>query len=179
MSRIILALACLLAACGGSDDSAPAPATTAAPAGAAGQAASRVPDAAQRSAMIDVLKREQRGDTRVWFVVAPGNAEASALAGALEAAFREAGWVPARQALSGMTLKPGPVRILVGQEEEPPAVDTTRRALEAAGLAVETGTGYRAFYEEKKRENPSWPGIPMTAEQPFLVVIAPQVAPAS
>lgn len=176
MNRLPLVLLVLAAACGGGQEPsapAPTPTTTAAP---VGQSSSRVPDGPRRAAMLEVLKGETGADKRVWVVVAPGNAEAAALATALEAAFRDGGWTPSRQALSGMTLKPGPVRILVAEEEEPPAVDTARRALEAAGLTVETGTGYRAFYEEKKRENPSWPGIPMTAEQSFVVVIAPQPA---
>jgi len=75
-----------------------------------------------------------------------------------------------------MMLKPGPIRILVGEELEPPAVDTVRRALEAGGLTTETGTGYRAFYEERKRDNPNWAGIPLEAEQPFVVVISPPPA---
>jgi len=59
------------------------------------------------------------------------------------------------------------------QQLEPPAVDSVRRALEAGGLTTETGTGYRAFYDERKRDNPNWAGIPMEADQAFLVVVAP------
>jgi len=174
---LVLPLA-LLAACGGSSEAPPskpaAPAATTPPPAAPAATSPRAPDATKRSAMVEALKAETGADKRVWLVVSPGNAETLALASALEGAFRDGGWMPKTQPLSGMVLKPGPVRILVGEEQEPPQVDTVRKALEAGGLTVETGTGYRAFYEEKKKENPSWPGIPMTADQPFIVVIAPQ-----
>jgi hypothetical protein len=68
------------------------------------------------------------------------------------------------------------VRILVGEATEPPAVESVRQALAAGGLIVETGTDYRAYYEEKKRENPSWPGVPIRADQPFIVLIPPEAA---
>jgi hypothetical protein len=137
-----------------------------------------MPDPAERAALIEVLKADTGSEKRVVFVVSPGNPETTALAKALEDAFRAGGWEPATQKLTGMVLKPGPVRILVGDEFEVPAVDSARRALEAGGLTTETGTGYRAFYEEKKRENPDWPGIPMTSEQAFLIVLPPE-APAA
>jgi hypothetical protein len=133
-----------------------------------------MPDATERAALIDVLRADASPDKRIWLVVTPGVAETTALAGALDTAFREGGWQPTLLRLSGMVLKAGSIRILVGDESEPPAVDAARRALEAAGLTVETGTGYRAFYEEKKRENPKWPGIPMTPEQTFIVVLPPE-----
>jgi hypothetical protein len=175
MRSALLALPlALLSACGGSSEG-PGTTTTTTMAPAKPVATSpRAPDAAQRSAMVNVLKGETGADKRVSFIVSPGSAETVALASALEAVFREGGWASKTQPLTGMVLKPGPVRILVGEEQEPPQVDTVRKALEAGGLTVETGTGYRAFYEEKKKENPNWPGIPMTAEQAFIVVLAPQ-----
>jgi hypothetical protein len=172
-SQLLLASLVLLGACGGSHESAPseaAPAETAVsvPPG------SRVPDPAERAALIEALKAESGSDKRAWLVVSPGNAETSALVTALEEAFRAGGWDPTTQRLTGMVLKPGSVRILVGDEFELPMVESVRRALEAGGITTETGTGYRAFYEEKKQENPNWPGIPMTAEQGFLIVIPPE-----
>ena len=178
-SRPLIVSLVLLGACGGSTETSP-PAETAAadPASESAAPASRVPDPAERAAMIEVLKGEAASDKRVWFVVTPGNAETAALATALEETFRAGGWEPTTQRLTGMVLKPGPVRILVGDEFEIPTVDSARRALEAGGLTIETGTGYRGFYEEKKQENPNWPGIPMTPEQGFLVVLPPE-APAA
>ena len=164
----------LLAACGGSTDSsdtamvAPPPAQTPEPSEA------RQIDSVETDAMLEVLRADTSADKRIWLIVSPGSPETVTLGAALETVFREGGWQPTSQKLTGMVLKPGPVRILVGEELEPPAVDTVRRALEAGGLTTETGTGYRAFYEERKRDNPNWAGIPMEAEQPFVVVISPR-----
>ena len=164
----------LVAACGGSTEStdtamvAPPPATAPEPAG------TRDIDSAETDAMLDVLRADtSSADKRVFLIVSPGSAGTMALGKTLDTIFREGGWQPSTRQLTGMILKPGPVRILVGEELEPAPVDTVRRALEAGGLTTETGTGYRAFYDEKKRENPNWAGIPMDADQPFVVVIAP------
>lgn len=166
----------IVAACGGSSEPPPpaAVATTTLPAAESGSP--RTPDEAGRAAMIELLRTEAPAGDRVWFVIAAGVPEPAALAASLEAIFREAGWQPQIQRLTGMMLKQGPVRILVGEEQEHPTVDIVRRALSAGGIVAETGTGYRAFFEEKKRENPAWPGVPMAPEQGFLVVIAPQAA---
>lgn len=164
----VLALFALVA-CGGEPsrdpgDGAVAPMGTSEVATSLGPAAYR--------AMVEVLRHETAADRRVWLVVAPGRPDADALARSLEAAFAEAGWTSLRQPLAGMTLKAGPVRLLVAEEEEPPLLDTVRRALAAAGVETQTGLGYRAFYEERKRENPAWVGVPMAPDQPFLVVVA-------
>jgi hypothetical protein len=174
-SRLVVPLV-FLAACGGSSES---PETTAmveppaAPAPVAEAVGTREIDAGETEAMLEVLRADGSTDKRIVLIVSPGSPETVTLGAALETVFREAGWQPSTQRLTGMVLKPGPLRILVGDELEPSQVDSARRGLEAGGLTVETGTGYRAFYEEKKRENPNWPGIPMTAEQAFVVVIAP------
>jgi len=166
----------LLAGCGdstGSSDTAmvaPPAAPSPEPSGA------REIDATETEAMLAVLRADTSSDKRVWLIVSPGSAATGTLGTTLETVFREGGWQPTTQKLTGMMLKPGPIRILVGEELEPPAVDTVRRALEAGGLTTETGTGYRAFYEERKRDNPNWAGIPLEAEQPFVVVISPPPA---
>jgi hypothetical protein len=163
----------LFAGCGGSTDSSdtemvqPPPAASPEPSGA------RDIDPAETDAMLAVLRADTSSDKRVWLIVSPGSPPTTTLGATLETVFREGGWQPTTQKLTGMVLKPGPIRILVGEELEPPAVDTVRRALEAGGLTTETGTGYRAFYEERKRDNPNWAGIPLEAEQPFVVVISP------
>jgi hypothetical protein len=165
----------VLAACGGPSEppeSAPPAASAVTP------KAAEAPDpwsldATETDAMLEVLRADTSPDKRIWLIVSPGSAESVALGAELETAFREGGWQPSTQRLTGMMLKPGPVRILVGDLTEPSSVEGARRALEAGGLRVETGTGYRSYYEEKKRESPNWPGIPMTAEQAFVVVIPP------
>lgn len=133
-------------------------------------------DPAAYRAMVEVLRGETAPERRVWLVVAPGRPAADALARSLEAAFAEAGWTAVRQPLTGMTLKAGPVRLLAAEEEEPPLLDTVRRALAAAGVESQTGLGYRSFYEERKRENPAWVGVPMAPHQPFLVVVSGRAA---
>jgi hypothetical protein len=169
----------LLAACGGSSES-PETTTMVEPPAALVPAPEAIDareiDAAETDAMLEVLRSDASADKKVVLVVSPSSPATVTLGEALETVFREGGWQPTTTKLTGMVLKPGPVRILVGEELEPPQVDGARRALEAGGLTVETGTGYRAFYEEKKRENPNWPGIPMLPEQAFIVVIAPPPA---
>lgn len=171
----LLASLLLLAACGGSPESSDTAGAPAAPppAPAPEAAGSRQIDTAETDAMLEILRADTTSDKAVAIVVSPANAETVTLAAALETILREGGFQPTTRRLTGMVLKPGPMRILVGDEVEPPAVDTVRRALEAGGLTVETGTGYRTFYEEKKRENPNWPGIPLEATQAFVVVVAP------
>jgi hypothetical protein len=174
-SRLLVPLV-LFAACGGSSESPETAAMVeppAAPVAAPEASDAREIDAAETDAMLEVLRADASADKQIVLIVSPGSPETVTLGAALETVFREGGWQPTTKRLTGMVLKPGPVRILVGEELEPPQVDSTRRALEAGGLTVETGTGYRAFYEEKKKENPNWPGIPMTPEQAFIVVIAP------
>lgn len=176
-SHVVLMLPLvLLAGCGGSSDSSDTAMVEPPPAASPEASDAREIDAVETDAMLATLRADTSSDKRVWLIVSPGSPETVTLGAALETVFREGGWQPTTQKLTGMVLKPGPVRILVGEELEPPAVDTVRRALEAGGLATETGTGYRAFYEERKRDNPNWAGIPMEAEQPFVVVIAPRPA---
>jgi hypothetical protein len=171
---LVLVPLVLLAACGGSPETSDTAMVAPPPAAPAAEAAgSRDIDSGETDAMLEILRSDGGTDKRVFLVVSPGSAQTMKLGSTLETVFREGGWQPTTQKLMGMVLKPGPLRILVGEELEPPAVDSVRRALEAGGLTVETGTGYRAFYDERKKENPNWPGIPMTAEQPFIVVIAP------
>jgi hypothetical protein len=178
MRPALLLLALAAAACGDAPDSTgPTPPTTApAPPAGSSQQSDRTPDDAERAAMLDVLRGDSSPDRRVSLIVSPGMQEPAALAAALEGIFREAGWQASTTKLTGMVLKPGGVRILVGDATEPPAVESVRQALAAGGLIVETGTDYRAYYDEKKRENPSWPGVPIRADQPFIVLIPPEAA---
>ncbi len=177
-----LVLLALLAACGGSDAEkaaapAPAPAAPAAPAPAAAPPATLPPNARtltpeQRAAMVDILKAEAGAEKKVWFTVGPGNPETQNLKAQFEAVFKEAGWETSTQTLTGMTLKPG-LMLLIGDEQGPPYADTAQKALEASGLEVKTASGYRPYFEEKKKENIAWVGIPMSPEQAYTIVIGP------
>jgi hypothetical protein len=48
------------------------------------------------------------------------------------------------------------------------------KGLEASGLETKSASGYRSYYESKKAENPNWPGIPMRADQDFIIVVGPK-----
>ena len=67
------------------------------------------------------------------------------------------------------------------EEKNAEFVETAQRALDAAGIKATAAIGYRAFYKEKKKENPSWSGIDMKADQAFAIVIGPkeEAAPAA
>ena len=52
-------------------------------------------------------------------------------------------------------------------------VATALRGLEAAGLKVVTGTGYRAFFEERRAKDPSFRGHELEPEQDFVIVVGP------
>jgi hypothetical protein len=142
------------------------------PSAANAAASPRVPDAAERAAMLAILKEESAPDRAAWLSYSAGNAESLALADALAAIFREGGWKAQVSSLSGMVLKPG-VSILVAEEEPPSWVDSAQRAMQASGIDVKSATGYRSYYEDKKKENPAWPGVPLVKDAAFVIVVGP------
>lgn len=167
----------LAAAC--TDPQAPAPAAApaakpappAAPARAVTTSA-RTPDDQEKAAMLELLQAESQADRRAWFLYSAGQDESAALAKSLAQIFESAGWKTSIRELRGMALKPG-ISILAAEEEPPEWVGTVNEALDKGGLDPKYGTGYRAFYEEKKKENPAWPGIALGADELFVVAIGP------
>ena len=137
-------------------------------------AADRTLSDSGRAAMKDHLVAETTGK-KAWFLSQPGNAEVAALTQSLTGVFKEAGWEVQADSVSGISLKPG-VMTLVGEEQYPSYVDTVLKALDAAGLDAKSASGYRAYYEAKKQENPNWPGIPMRKDQDFIIVIGPKAS---
>jgi hypothetical protein len=135
----------------------------------------RAPADQQREAMMQILAAETSPDRKVWFVIGPGDPETQALADALRGTFEQAGWKSETQTVTGMVLKPG-IAMLAADEEQPLWVGSVQRALDASGLQVKYGSGYRPYYEEKKRENPSWVGVPIGPDQAFIVVVGPAPA---
>jgi hypothetical protein len=127
-----------------------------------------------RAAMKDHLVAETTG-RKAWILSQPGNPEVAALASSLASVFEDAGWAVQSETVSGMSLKPG-VMTLIGEEQYPSYVDTVLKALDASGLGAKSASGYRAYYESKKQENASWPGVPMRADQDFVIVIGPKPA---
>ncbi|MFM7142689.1 MAG: hypothetical protein ACKO2K_12340 [Alphaproteobacteria bacterium] len=172
-------LTAALAAAACTDPQAPAPsgapagkpAPPAAPARAVTTSA-RTPDEQQKAAMLEVLQAESQNDRQAWFLYSAGQDESAALAKSLAQIFESAGWKTKVRELRGMALKPG-VSILAAEEEPPEWVGTVNEALGKGGLDPKYGTGYRAFYEEKKKENPAWPGIALGADELFVVAIGP------
>ena len=173
-----MALAAALASAACTDPQpAPAPGAPAvkppvAAAPAAAVTSTRAPDDAEKAAMLEVLTAETEENKRAWFLYSAGQDESGALAKSLAQTFESAGWKTSVRELRGMALKPG-VSILAAEEEPPSWVGTVNEALGKGGLDPKFGTGYRAFYEEKKKENPAWPGIALGADEVFVVAIGP------
>jgi nucleotide-binding universal stress UspA family protein len=131
----------------------------------------RAPDDSERAAMVKILSSE-KGHTAP-FLIGPGNPETEALGAALKQIFEDAGWKADVQPVTGMMLKPG-LSMLAADEEPPAWVAVVQHALQQSGLDVKFGSGYRPYYDEKKKENPKWVGVPITKDQAFVIVIGPE-----
>jgi hypothetical protein len=173
VSALVTTLGCSDSDRGGS--ATPPAAATSTP--AAVSIAPRTLGETEREAMLSALREETGSDKKVWFAVSPGDRETAALKTELEGIFKEAGWETKTQTVTGMNLKPG--LFFMAADEEPPAyVGTAQRALEASGMPMTVGSGYRAYYDEKKKEDPNWAGIPLAPDQSYVVVIGRNPPPA-
>src|SRR5262245_19845063 len=152
-----------LAACGGGDQAQTPPPSTA-PAASAPAPGRTIGEAAHASMKVAIAGETGR---TAWIYSQPGNAEVAALVETLSAVFRDAGWQVSAEKASGISLKPG-IMTLIAEEQYPPYVDSVLKALDASGLEPKSASGYRAYYQDKKKENPSWPGVPMRPDQDFL-----------
>jgi len=144
-----------------------------APVAAKAAESKRAPDASERAAMLEVLKVETAPNRAAWVRYSAGDAEGKALAEALAGIFGEAGWKVETSALSGMRLKPG-VMMLIAEEEAPTWVQGAQEALGKSGLNANSATGYKSYYDEKKVENPAWPGVPLPKDAAFVIVVGPE-----
>lgn len=174
-SFVTAILVCGLAALGVALVGIPAPAAdkpAPSPAKAAAQS-TRAPDATERAAMLDILKVETAPARAAWISYSAGSAEGQALADALAGVFREAGWKVEVNALGGMVLKPG-VSMLIADEEAPTWVETALQAMGKSGIEVKSASGYRSYFDEKKKENPAWPGVPLAKDAAFVIVVGPE-----
>ena len=124
----------------------------------------------QKQAIIDALRGETGSVRKVWFHVEQTRAEPAAFARALEEAFRAAGWEVEESGSGGLAFKPG-VSVLVADEEWPSYASTAYDALQKAGIDVKAARGYRAYYEEQKREKPNWQGPEMKPEETYIVIV--------
>jgi hypothetical protein len=166
----------VLAGCGGSDRAATSSTTTSTSARAAAEPSGRQLTDTERAAMLQALAAEQGPVRKVWFAVPAGDAEAAALADAFAGVFKQAGWEPVTQRMTGIVLKPG-LSILMAEEQPPSYATVAQQALESTGFQFKSGTGYRPYFEERRRADPNWPGIPLAADQDFVVVVGPKPPP--
>jgi hypothetical protein len=123
----------------------------------------------ERSAMAAALGTEKG---QVWFVSNPGDQESAGYQRAIQDVFEQAGWQVKGNAPANFNLRPG-IFFLMADEEPPSYVLTALGAFEKANITVSAGRGYRAFNEEKKKENPRWRGFEMPADQTYVVAVGP------
>jgi DSBA-like thioredoxin domain-containing protein len=126
-------------------------------------------DDATRASLERVLRTAPSGSP-AWIAAPKSDAKAVALAKEISGAFTNAGWKvrPVRQ--TAVTPRPG-TYLFAADEAPPPYVQTVAQALYEAGLEATLLTGYRAYYDEKKKADPKFQGYPFAPEQTFLVVI--------
>ena len=124
----------------------------------------------QRDAMAAKLSAEP--GKKVWFVRQPNDPEVEAFQRELEAVFQESGWEIAGNSEADYRIKAG-LYMYMADEQPAAHVLAALSALRATGLEPFAGTGYRAFYEKMKEENPSFRGNELAPDQDFVIVIGP------
>jgi len=67
-------------------------------------------------------------------------------------------------------MKPG-VFVFAADEEPPDYLTSLNDALEAAGLTVTSGRGYRDFVKQKKEENKNWVGLELGPEDTYVLAV--------
>jgi hypothetical protein len=147
-------------------------------AAAAKQAGGRTLTAEQRAAMLDVLKGESGPVKKVWLMVEQSKPEHLAYETQLEQVFRDAGWDVIAMDAGSMVIKPG-IYLLVGDDEWPSYAETAYNAFQRAGIAVKAARGYRSYSEQKRKDEPSWRGPKLAADQTYVVAIGPSPPPSS
>jgi membrane-associated protease RseP (regulator of RpoE activity) len=131
-------------------------------------AAPRTLSPEQRQAMIEKLGVTP--GSPVWFATIPNNPEAAAFQKALQGVFEEAGWQVRGNAAVQFPMKPG-IFVFAADEEPPDYLSSVNEALEAAGLTVTSGRGYREFVRQKKEEKPDWVGLELGPEDTYVIAV--------
>jgi hypothetical protein len=126
-------------------------------------------DETTRASLERVLRTAPAGSP-AWIAAPKSDHRAVTLAKEISGAFTKAGWRvrPVRE--TAVTPKPG-TYLFAADEQPPEYVQTVAQALGEAGLEATLLTGYRTYYEEKKKTDPKFQGYPFAPEQTFLVVI--------
>lgn len=118
----------------------------------------------------------------VWFAVVPNNPEAAAFQKQLQSAFEEAGWKIRGVETLRFQVKAG-VHVFAADELPSNYIEIAENALNGANVpVVSSGRGYRAYVEEKKKENPDYVGIDLAPNQDYVIVVGrrpPEDAPAA
>jgi tetratricopeptide (TPR) repeat protein len=105
-----------------------------------------------------------------WVVFDARSNEARAFADDLVAALTGAGWEVRLNERATIPIKAG-VHLMVKGESETTDAARLRQALGAAGFAVNLGTGYQAFFDEKRRNDPQFVGLSFAADQDFILAL--------
>ena len=145
------------------------------PPGAGDRAAARPTrnlTAEQRATMLDVLNGESGPVKKVWLLVEQSKPEHLAYETQLEQVFRDAGWDVIAMDAGSMVFKPG-IYLLVGDDEWPSYAQTAYTAFQRAGIEVKAARGYRSYSEQKRKDEPSWRGPKLAADQTYVVAIGP------
>ncbi len=106
----------------------------------------------------------------VWIAVAAADPAAEALATRMLAIFERAGWQTHPLQRSAVRARPG-IFLFAAEEQSPGYVETVERALTDAQLRPTVARGYRSFYQDMVRDNPSYVGFPFETDQKFLIVV--------
>ena len=125
--------------------------------------------------MVTALSSVVEGERRAWFQVQANNQTTAPVQAALQRVFEKAGWTTATMR-GAYPLKSG-IFILAGDETPPGSVDTVNGAFGAAGIDVQYLTGYRAFFNDRKLNNPNWVGPELARDQAFVIVIGSRPTP--
>ncbi len=151
--------------------SAPATPPSTAPSAAPSQPPSSGPPRLDDTTLQELQRR--LGDTQgapVWIAVAAADPAALAIAERLQGAFQQAGWQTHPILRSELRARPG--LFVFGADERPPSyVESAVRALEGAGLTPTVATGYRAYYEERRRAAPDYRGIQLAQDQTWVIAV--------
>ena len=63
--------------------------------------------------------------------------------------------------------------MLIADDEPSTWVQGAREALGKDGLNANSASGYKSYYDEKKAENPSWPGVPLPKDAAYVIIVGP------
>ena len=129
----------------------------------------------QRLAMHDALTGAAGSSPTAWFQVQANNQDAAVVLAALQQMFEQAGW-KTEVVRAPYALKSG-IFLLAADEPPAPAADVVNQAFSAAGVEAQYLTGYRAFYLDRKQNNPNWVGPELASDQAFVIAIGARRTP--